>query len=330
MKLLFFLAIATAALCPAKESTPLTPRECAQQAFPKAVEWSECRLTPDMVLMRGIIHDFHYLTAHMYCAVRTRDGIPRLAATYAVEAKENQFVRFNQRGDEILAYHQNGTLLARMRLWETPPAAFSPAPDIVKFRLAGVEPGYVLCEAENLTRFPVLLRRGKMSLTAYRDTMVERLTLSTTVKACTLPPGKRQILRLSIKAKRQVHPTSLLKMDRVDFSYHAVNYQPVGSDITPARILPAGLPDLGEQGYTSPIRLRDDLAVESSSIPTGYHQSQLSFYQLKNGIWYHILTKNVGSSPYTPGCFECRGDHVRILDYGGNELSSVRIPHAEN
>lgn len=325
MKRLFFLLSTLTTICLASAETP---QECAGRAFPKAGDWQEYRLSAETKLMRGTLNDFHYMTAHMYCAIRTQGGIPRLSAVYAVAADENQFARFKQQGEEILAYHQNGTLLSRMRLWDTPPAAFSPAPDIVQFRFVGVEPDYVLCEAENLTRFPVVLRQGKMHLKGYKDDKVEGNFPTLQVTPCTLPPRQKHLLRLQIISKKILHLTGLQKQDRVEFVYLAADKQPVGKDISPARILPTGLPDLGETGYEYPIRLRDDLAVLLHHPPAGYVQFQLRFYQRRNGAWYHLFSKNI-TGRLAPHSYECREDNIRILDYEGSTLHTVRIPRAK-
>lgn len=324
MKLLFSLLFCTAAFCSA-----VTPLQQVQRAFPKASEWTEMQLSPDTVLLRGKLPQFHCMDAHMYCAVRTRSGIPRLAATYAVAVFENQFARFEQEGDEIRAYHANGTLLSRIHLWTAPPATFSSAPELVKLRFSGVGPGYVLCEAENLTRFPVILRSGSVYLYTYQGNTVKRSFLSLTVKPHTLKARQKQQLRLPIKSKICIHPTGLRQCERVDCVYLAYNAPPCGPGISPARILQPGIPDLGEQGYDYPIRLRDDLAVVVHRLPTGIVQWQLQFYQRRKGMWYFLQYRNVMGT-HEPYSFECQGDEISIRSYGGKNLSTVVIPRSEN
>ena len=324
MKTLFSLLFCAAVFCAAE-----TPLQQVQKVFPKVSDWKEMRLSTDTVLLQGRLPDFHNMDAHMYCAVRTQGGISRLAATYAVAAFENQFDRFEQLGEEILAFHANGTLLSRMRLWDTPPAAFSPAPETVKLRFCGVGPGYVLCEAENLTRFPVILRHGSMHLYTYRENTVEKNHLSLSVEPCTLKPRQKQQLRLGIKSKVRIHPKSLLKWDRVDCVYLANNTPHCGPGISPARILQPDMPDLGEQGDEYPVRLRDDLAVVIHRLPTGFKQDTFQFFQLRNGVWCFLQRKNI-MEMHSLVCFECRGDEISARDYTGRKLFNLLIPPVEN
>lgn len=103
-----------------------------------------------------------YRSLHQYCVVRDNGSGPRLVHTYSVKASDDQFARFALKGNEVWAYHANGALLARMRLWEKPPVLHAPAPEHARLRFTGTGEGLILCEAENLTDYPVLLRRGRV------------------------------------------------------------------------------------------------------------------------------------------------------------------------
>lgn len=325
MTMAALLVLPTQAALP-ESDTPRTPRELAQRVFHKAAEWKEMRLSPDTVLLRGTLAD----TAsgkdmHVFLVVQTKSEKPRLMLTHSVAAVSDQYARFELKGAELRAYHANGTLLARLRMWEAPPAQYATAPELVSLRLVGEEPGIVIAEAENLTGFPVVLRRGKVFVIEREENEVRCRNLGLKIDECSLNPGQCKQVRLRIASKRPVHSKDLLKVERVELVYRAQDNLPCGAEISPAWVLPPGVPQLGDQGYAYPIRLRDDFAVVCESGMGGVTMHRLALYQLNNGVWFHAgYLKTQGNS--TPCAFEIEQDKIRVRDYLGRWVGVIVYP----
>lgn len=308
---------------------PGTPRELAHRICPKATAWKETNLSSDTVLLRGSwAESASGRDMHMYLAVQTKQGVPRLMLTHVVAAAADQYARFELKGAEVRAYHANGTLLARVRMWETPPAQYAGAPELVSLRLVGVEPGIVIAEAENLTRFPVVLRRGKVYLIEYEGNKVRLNNLSLHSEECRLQPGECRRMKLRIASKRVIFPSGLLENKRVELVYRAKDNQLCGAEIAPAWILQYGMPQLNDQGYAYPIRLRDDFAVVLESGMGGFAMYRLAMYQLNNGVWFHSGYLNI-SGNYAPREFEIEHNQIRVLDYRERSLGIIAYPGIE-
>lgn len=325
--LLLLVNLAAAELCGAVQVEHKSPRELVQRVFPEAKAWKETRLSADVVMFRGLLEQTSFgVKAHMYATVRMRAGKPQLSMTYAVAAESDQYARFDLRGEEVRAYHANGTLLARFRMWDAPPAQYATAPDLVSLRLVDVEPGFLVAEAENLTAFPVKLRAGKVYVMVHEGDKVVRNKLCIHSEECFLPAGQTRRMKLRICSKRTLFPIGLLKSDRVTLVYRAKEDKLSGKEISPKWILPSGAPLLGELGYEHPILLRDDLAVKLDPSPSGFIQFCLSMYQLREGIWIHTGKLDIKGN-HAPFAYECSGEVVRVLDYKGCLLGTmVGIP----
>ena len=319
------MPVAALLMLPVGEARGKTAQEHAQQVFPTASEWKSWCLSDEVQLLRGMVPD---QKTHQYCALRKVKGENRLVMTYIVASAHHQFARFALKNGEVMAYHTNGALLARMPLWESPPALYAPAEPMVQLRLTGTDDNLIYCEAENLTRFPVLLRPGNVSIIITKG---ERITLSNLFvklrETTLLPPRGKARLRLDLIIKRRKNPEGLTKAERVELVYHAqesaVITQPQA--IAPAAILQPGMPELGETGRCFPIRLRDDLAVIQRYSPTGRAEvKQLEFYRLHKGVWQHITTELINSY-YRPAIFQCEETRVRIYAITGRTLAEVQL-----
>jgi hypothetical protein len=303
-------------------------RELAQKVFREATGWKEYRLSADTVLLRGRLEKFNGGgPTHMYCAVSTKEGKPQLCATYAVAAGNDQFARFSLKAGVVQAYHANGVLLARIRLWDAPPAQFATAPSLVSLRLVGVEPGVVIAEAENLTGHPVTLRRGKVYVIEYEGNEVKRSDLTLRLKECRLQPGQTARMKLSIISKRQVYPAGWLERQRVELVYRAQDNQPCGAELSPAWVLQSGVPQLDYHGYSYPIRLRNDLAVHLEPGMSGMVMHRLAIYQLSGGVWFHSGWLNTQGNS-APCAFEIGDDMIRVRDSRGRLVGLFVFPQS--
>lgn len=303
-----------------------TAQNLAESVFPDATGWKSYRLSDEVQLLRCLMAD---KKTQMYSAVRKAKGVFRLVLTHGVHVEDDQYARFALKDGAVLAYHSSGVLLARMPMWETPPALFAPAPELVRLRFSGTGDNLILCEAENLTDSPVLLRPGKVTIITTDDDEVKRGNLSARLSQETrLPPRGSCRLRLDIISKRRTNPTGLSKLERVDLVYRADDVKPCGNPgaVAPAFILQAGMPELGSPGYHFPIRLRDDLAVNIPPGPGGRADvMQLEFYRLSEGLWQHIGSKSLHSN-YSPFSFECEENRVRVYAIGGRKLADIQLP----
>ncbi len=305
-----------------------TSRELAQKVFREASGWKEYRLSADTVLLRGRLENFNGRgPTHMYCAVRMKEGKPQLCATYAVAAGNDQFARFSLKAGVVQAYHANGVLLARIRLWDAPPAQFATAPSLVSLRLVGVEPGAVIAEAENLTGHPVTLRRGKVYVIEYEGNEVKRSDLTLLLKECRLQPGQTARMKLSIVCKRLVCPAGWLERQRVELVYRAQDNQPCGAELSPAWVLQSGVPQLDYHGYAYPIRLRNDLAVQLEPGMSGMVMHRLAIYQLSGGVWFHSGCLNTQGNS-APCAFEIGDDMIRVRDSRGRLVGLFVFPQS--
>ena len=326
----FLLLLAALLALPLCAASAGNPRELAQRAFPHASQWTETSLSPGLVLLRGSMAAASSTrTMHMYLGVQTDAGKPRLVLTHGIAAASDQYARFEVKGKEIRAYHANGTLLARLRMWGARPAEYAAAPSLVSLRLVGVERGFLIAEAENLTDFPVTLRRGRVYLLVYDGHEVERSNLCVHSEACRLLPRQSLRMKLRISSHLPLCPTGLLKKKRVDLVYRANDDQPCGADISPAWVLQPGMPQLGDLGYSHPIRLRDDFAVVCESGMGGYTMHRLVMYQLSKGVWVHTGYLNTPGD-CAPYAFEIEHDKIRVLDCRGRMAGGIVYPGGDD
>lgn len=303
-----------------------TPLERVQQVFSGAAGWKSFRLSDDMQLQRCLMPD---KATHMYCVTCSAKGDFQLVKTHAVMAVDDQFARFSLKNGTVLAYHSSGEVLARMPMWETPPALYAPASEWVRLRLTGTDDNLLLCEAENLTRVPVLLRPGRVKIitTEQGEVMWSNL-LVRLLQETLLPPRGKVQLQLDLATKRITNPKGLMRKERVDLVYLADDVAPAADSlaIAPAVILQPGMPELGELGGFFPIRLRDDLVVVHRSGISGYAGArQLDFYRLRNGVWQHASSPVVRSTR-SPSRFKCVDDEVRVYDIEGRKLAEITLP----
>ena len=302
-----------------------TPMESVQRAFPQSTGWRSFRLSDDVQLLRCLMPD---KTTHMYCATRRTKAGFRLVKAHGVSVVDDQFARFSLKNGTVLAYHSNGEVLARMPMWETPPALYAPAAEQVRLRMTGTGDNLLLCEAENLTQVPVLLRPGRVQIITTEDGEVVWSNLLARLQTETLLPPRGKIqLQLDLVVKRITNPKGLMRKERVDLVYLADDVAPTRSlALAPAVVLQPGMPELGELGGFFPIRLRDDLAVVHRSGISGYAGArQLDFYRLRNGVWQHVSSPVVRSTRL-PRLFKCVDDEVRIDDIEGWKLAEFPIP----
>lgn len=261
---------------------------------------------------------------NVYCAVREESGKARLMMVRMEKIENDQFARFELKGDEVLAYHANGALLARLRLRETPPARYSCAPEQVRLRFTGPADGAILCEAENLTDYPVLLRNGNVRILITEGNNVRFNNLLVKMRELTLNPREKRPLQLPIMAKKRINPTSLGKHGSVELVCYMNDPQRITRPgaIAPVAIMQPGLPDVSGGFLT---RLRDDLAVEQQSDIAGSAGYTLAFYRLRNGIWEHATSLRVNSR-YNPFAYEVDGNLIRVLDFDNDKIVEVTLP----
>ena len=301
-------------------------QELVKKVFPCATGWKSYRLSDDVQLIRCLMAD---KKTHMYSAVRKEKGTSRLVMVHGVHMEDDQYARFALKDGAVQVYHSSGVLLARLPMWVTPPALFAPAPELVRLRFTGTGDNLILCEAENLTDSPVLLRRGKVSIISTDDGEVtwNRLT-SRLCQETLLPPRATSQLRLELISKRRMNPKGLTKHEQVDLVYRADDVSSPGHPdaIAPAFILQAGMPELGSPEHYFPLRLRGDLAVRlCRGIDGRADVKQLDFYRLSNGLWLHVGS-SVLHSNYSPSSFECEDRRVRVHAIGGRKLADIQLP----
>lgn len=308
------------------ETSADTPLESVQRVFPESTGWKSFCLSDDVQLLRCLMPD---KTTHMYCATRSTKAGFRLVKAHGVSVVDDQFARFSLKDDTVLAYHSSGEVLARMPMWETPPALYAPASEWVRLRLTGTDDNLLLCEAENLTRVPVLLRPGRVKIitTEQGEVMWSNL-LVRLLQETLLPPRGKVQLQLDLATKKNHNPKGLMRKERVDLVYLADDVAPTAptGTLAPAVVLQPGMPELGELGGFFPIRLRDDLVVVHRSGISGYAGArQLDFYRLRNGVWQHVSSPVVRSTR-SPSRFKCVDDEVRVYDIEGWKLAEFQLP----
>ena len=303
-----------------------TALEQAQRVVPKGSGWKSFRLSDDVQLLRCLLDD---KKTHLYCGMCKVNGTYRLVMPHLIAARHDQFAKFSLKGSEILAYHANGVLLARLPMWDFPPALFAPAEQIVQLRLTGTGDNLLYCEAINLSPAPVCLRPGHISIITTEGEQVTCSNLSVKLREETmLQPHATARLQLDIISKKITNPKGLTKAERVDLVYHAQESADIRHPqaIAPAVILQPGMPEMGDNGRRFPIRLRDDLAVIQCYNMGGYaNMKELDFYRLHKGVWQYVRTKTINSS-YTPAIFQCEGKHIRIYDISGSKLADLQLP----
>ena len=307
------------------ETSADTPLESVQRVFPESTGWKSFCLSDDVQLLRCLMPD---KTTHMYCATRRTKAGFRLVKAHGVSVVDDQFARFSLKNGTVLAYHSNGEVLARMPMWETPPALYAPAVEQVRLRLTGTGDNQIICEAENLTQVPVLLRPGRVQIitTEQGEVMWSNLLVRLNKETLLPPCGKIQ-LQLDLVVKRITNPKGLTRKERVDLVYLADDVAPTRSlAIAPAVVLQPGMPELGELGGFFPIRLRDDLAVAYQPAFTGRADSrELEFYRLRDGVWQHVSSPVVRSTSI-PRRFKCENNRVRVYDIEGWKLAEFQLP----
>ena len=302
-----------------------TPLESVQRVFPESTGWKSFCLSDDVQLLRCLMPD---KTTHMYCVTRSTKAGFRLVKAHGVSVVDDQFARFSLKNGTVLAYHSSGEVLARLPLWDAPPALYAPAAEQVRLRLTGTGDNQILCEAENLTRVPVLLRPGRVKIITTKQGEVMWSNLLARLQTETLLPPRGKIqLQLDLVVKRITNPKGLMRKERVDLVYLADDVAPTRSlAIAPAVVLQPGMPELGELGGFFPIRLRDDLAVAYQLGFTGRADSrELDFYRLCNGVWQHVSSPVVRSTR-SPSRFKCVDDEVRVYDIEGWKLAEFQLP----
>lgn len=307
-----------------------SPLGCARCVFPMGLEWKIFPLPEGVTVLRCSRNEPAYRSLHQYCVVRDAGSGLRLVHTYAVKKVNDQFARFELKGNEVWVYHANGALLARMRLWENPPALHAPAPEHVQLRFTGTGEGYILCEAENLTDYPVLLRRGRVYivLPEGKRTVFNNLCVWLREEAL-LEPRQKMSLQLRIAAKRAINPRGLMRRNQVHLVYRACDDKPISHPeaIAPAAIFQPGLPDLGDKDRSSMNRLNDELAVVEGDSVGGHLGYQFDFYRLKQGVWQLATRVEQSANPRLGvSAYECNGNRVRILDSDEDTIMEVEVP----
>ena len=335
MKSLFsFLMVATAVVCAASPGSPPrveeSPLGCVRRVFPMGQEWISFPLPDGVTVLRCLRKEPAYRSLHQYSVVRDAGSGPRLVHTHAVKKVNDQFARFELKGNEVWAYHANGALLARMRLWENPPALHAPAPEHARLRFTGTGEGHILCEAENLTDYPVLLRRGRVYIVLPEDKRTAFNNLCVWLREETLlAPRQKKPLQLRIFAKRAINPRGLMRRNQVHLVYRACDDKPISHPdaIAPAAIFQPGLPDLGDKDSLSLYRLSDEFAVAEGDSVGGHLGYQFDFYRLKQGAW-QLATRVEQTANPRLGVFayECNGNRVRILDSDEDTIMEVEVP----
>lgn len=335
MKSLFsFLMVATAVACAASPGNPPlveeSPLGCARRVFPMGQEWKTFPLPERVTVLCCSRKEPEYRSLHQYCVVRDNGSGPRLVHTYSVKKSDDQFARFALKGNEVWAYHANGALLARMRLWENPPVLHAPAPEHARLRFAGTGEGYILCEAENLTDFPVLLRRGRVYIVLPEGKRTVLNNLCVWLREETLlPPRQKKSLQLRIFAKRAINPRGLMRRNQVHLVYRACDDKPISHPeaIAPAAIFQPGLPDLGNKDQLQLLRLSDELAVVDGDNVGGHLGYRLDLYRLKQGLWQLATRVEKTANPRLGvSAYECNGNRMRILDSDENVIMEVEVP----
>lgn len=335
MKILFsFLMMATAVTCAASPGNPPrveeSPQGCVRRVFPMGLEWKTFPLPEGVTVLRCSRKEPAYRSLHQYCVVRDAGSGPRLVHTYAVRKVDDQFVRFELKGNEVWAYHANGALLARMRLWEKPPVLHAPAPEHAWLRFTGTGEGLILCEAENLTDYPVLLRRGRVYIVLPEGKRTVFNNLCVWLREETLlDPRQKKSLQLRIIAKRAINPRGLMRRNQVHLVYRACDDKPISHPeaIAPAAIFQPGLPDLGDKDSLSLHRLSDELAVVSGDNVGGHLGYHFDFYRLKQGVWQLATSVKQTANPRLGvSAYECNGNRVRILDSDEDTIMEVEVP----
>ena len=326
IRLCFLVLFCAVLVTPVRGAAPVnSPLETVQRVFPESTDWKIFRLSDDVQLQRCLMPD---KATHMYCITRREKEASPLVKTHAVAAVDDQFSRFSLQEDTVLAYHSSGEVLARLPLWDEPPALYAPAVEQVRLRLTGTDDNLLLCEAENLTSEPVLLRPGRVQIitTEQGEVMWSNLLVRLQTETLLPPRGKVQ-LQLDLVVKRITNPKGLMRKERVDLVYLADDVAPTRPRaIAPAVVLQPGMPELGELGGFFPIRLRDDLAVVHRSGISGYAGArQLDFYRLRNGVWQHVSSPVVRSTRL-PSRFKCVDDEVRVYDIEGWKLAEFQLP----
>lgn len=331
-RLLSFLMMAVT--CAASPGNPArveeSPLECARRVFPMGQEWKTFPLREKVTVLRCSRKEPAYRSLHQYCVVRDDGTGPRLVHTYAVKNANDQFASFALKGDEVWAYHANGAQLSRMRLWEKPPILHAPAPEHARLRFTGTGEGYILCEAENLTDYPVLLRRGRVYivLPEGKRTVFNNLCVWLREEAL-LAPRQKKSLQLRIAAKRAINPRGLMRRNQVHLVYRACDDKPISHPdaIAPAAIFQHGLPDLGDKDRLCLYRLSDELAVVEGDSAGGHLGYQFDFYRLKQGVWQLATRVEQTANPRLGvSAYECNGNRVRILDSDEDTIMEVEVP----
>lgn len=335
MKILFsFLMMATAVTCAASPGNPPrveeSPQGCARRVFPRGLEWKTFPLPEGVTVLRCSRKEPAYRSLLQYCVVRDAGSGPRLVHTYAVRKVDDQFARFELKGNEVWAYHANGALLARMRLWEKPPVLHAPAPEYAWLRFTGTGEGLILCEAENLTDYPVLLRRGRVYIVLPEGKRTVFNNLCVWLREETLlEPRQKKSLQLRIIAKRAINPRGLMRRNQVHLVYRACDDKPISHPeaIAPAAIFQPGLPDLGDKDRLSLHRLSDELAVVAGDNVGGHLGYHFDFYRLKQGVWQlSTSVKQTANPRLGVFAYECNGNRVRILDSDEDSIMEVEVP----
>lgn len=328
--LLLMAMVATCAAAPGNTSgVEESPLGCARRVFPMGQEWKTFPLPERVTVLRCSRKEPEYRSLHQYCVVRDNGSGPRLVHTYSVGKSDDQFARFALKGNEVWAYHANGALLARMLLWEKPPVLHAPAPEHARLRFIGTGEGHILCEAENLTDYPVLLRRGRVYivLPEGKRTVLNNLCVWLREEAL-LPPRQKKSLQLRIFAKRAINPRGLMRRKQVHLVYRASDSKPISHPeaIAPAAIFQPGLPDLGDKDQLQLFRLSDELAVVDGDTIGGYLGYRLDFYRLKQGLWQLATRVEKTANPRLGGDYECHGNRVRLVDSDENVIMEVEVP----
>ena len=329
--LLLMAMVATCAAAPG--NTPgveESPLGCARRVFPMGQEWKTFPLPERVTVLRCSRKEPEYRSLHQYCVVRDNGSGPRLVHTYSVKKSDDQFARFALKGNEVWAYHANGALLARMRLWEKPPVLHAPAPEHARLRFTGTGEGYILCEAENLTDYPVLLRRGRVYIVLPEGKRTVLNNLCVWLREETLlPPRQKKSLQLRIVAKRTINPRGLMRRKQVHLVYRASDSKPISHPeaIAPAAIFQPGLPDLGDKDQLQLFRLSDELAVVDGDSVGGHLGYQFDFYRLKQGVWQLATRVEQSANPrFGAFAYECHGNRVRLLDSDEDTIIEVEVP----
>lgn len=323
IRLCFLVLFCAVLVTPLSASSSL---ESVQRVFPESTEWKSFHLSDDVQLQRCLMPD---KATHMYCVTRRAGDAFPLVKAHAVAAVDDQFSRFALKDDTVLAYHSSGEVLARLALWNAPPALYAPAVEQVRLRLTGTGDNQIICEAENLTPVSVLLRPGRVQIITTEQGEVTWSNLLVRLnKETLLPPCGKIQLQLDLVVKRITNSKGLMRMERVDLVYLADDVAPAGHPraIAPAVILQPGMPELGELGGIFPIRLRDDLAAAYQPAFTGRADSRkLEFYRLRDGVWQHVSSPVVRSTSI-PRRFKCENNRVRVYDIEGWKLAEFQLP----